>query len=285
MELSQAIELYQLARSHGVVVATDFEFRFVPEWRYFHDLLSSAMIADTIGKNIGKKRSIMISWLVQGRANPSRVWNWYSQKACGGGALGAIGSHSFDYVRWLFGDVARLCGQLNTAITQRPDHHGIMQPVDVDDSCNILLQLVDGTPVNLALSTIAYGGSGHWITVYGEHGTLTLGSSHPSDYVHGFTVRFLKAGQSESELLTIPEKYHLPKTFSDGRIAPVSAVFGAWLAEINQISNSHDSPLINSSMPSLKEGIYSQLLMDLTHQSHAQGTWLNVPQLAVLVDR
>ncbi len=284
LALNEALELEQLARSHGVIVATDFEFRFVPQWRYFHDLLSPAMISDTIGG----KRSIMISWLVQGRANPQRIWNWYSQKSCGGGALGAIGSHSFDYVRWLFGDVKRLCGQLSTAITQRPDADGVMQAVDVDDSCNVLLELVDGTPCNLALSTVAYGGTGHWLTVYGDQGTLTLGSSHPSDYVHGFTVSFLKAGQMESQILAIPEEYHLPKTFADGRIAPVSAVFGAWLAAINQ-QGSHQADNLGSlnhhlsmaNVPSLREGIYSQMLLDLTRESHEQRCWLDVPQLEI----
>jgi hypothetical protein len=31
--------------------------------------------------------------------------------------------------------------------------------------------------------------------------------------------------------------------------------------------------------PSFKEGVYSQLLMDLTHQSHETGTWVDVPNL------
>jgi hypothetical protein len=31
--------------------------------------------------------------------------------------------------------------------------------------------------------------------------------------------------------------------------------------------------------PSLREGLYSQLLMDLTHQSNETGTWINVPNL------
>jgi hypothetical protein len=34
-----------------------------------------------------------------------------------------------------------------------------------------------------------------------------------------------------------------------------------------------------SLVPSLKEGVYSQLLMDLTHKSHQQQSWLNVPNI------
>jgi len=32
-------------------------------------------------------------------------------------------------------------------------------------------------------------------------------------------------------------------------------------------------------VPSLREGAYSQLLMDLTHQAHARDCWLDVPDL------
>jgi len=31
--------------------------------------------------------------------------------------------------------------------------------------------------------------------------------------------------------------------------------------------------------PSLREGVYSQLLMDLTHESDATGCWVDVPSL------
>jgi len=30
--------------------------------------------------------------------------------------------------------------------------------------------------------------------------------------------------------------------------------------------------------PSLQEGVYSQLLMDLAHESNETGTWVNVPK-------
>jgi len=42
----------------------------------------------------------------------------------------------------------------------------------------------------------------------------------------------------------------------------------------------------NSLVPSLREGVYSQLLMDLTQESNATGTWVNVPELdKFLVER
>ncbi|NUN64868.1 Gfo/Idh/MocA family oxidoreductase [Pseudanabaena biceps] len=260
MNAQEAISLHQLAQEKQVIAATDFEFRCVPQWQYLKHLLDQ--------NHVGKKRLIKIEWLVQGRANPNRIWNWYSQKEFGGGALGAIGSHSFDYVRWLFGDIKSLCGHLSTRLNERPDADGNLRAVDADDSCNILLELADGTPCNISLSTVTHRGRGHWVTVYGENGTLVLGSSNQSDYVHGFSLRQGKLDRAEMEVMPIPQEYDFPKTYSDGRLAPVLAICDRWIKAIQS-----GSPMT----PSLYEGVWSQILMDLTRTSHHQRRWLDVP--------
>lgn len=268
MNVSEAIALYHLAAKHKVVAAIDFEFRLVPEWRYFKHLLDRNFV--------GKKRLITINWLVQGRSDPKRAWNWYSQKSCGGGALGALGSHTFDYISWLFGSVKRLFGQLSTAINERPHPDGGKRVVDADDTCNILLELTDGTPCNICISTVTHQGSGHWMTVYGDRATLVLGSGNTADYVHGFEVRQAEFGKTEMEVRQVPPEYHLPQIYPDGRLAPFMGVCDRFVNAIRT-----EVPMI----PSLSEGIYSQLLMDVTHQSHQQGKWIDVPSLESLLSR
>ncbi|MCA1903963.1 MAG: Gfo/Idh/MocA family oxidoreductase [Cyanobacteria bacterium KgW148] len=254
MNAQEAIELYHLAQAQNLVVAVDFEFRYVPQWRYFRSLLP----------RVGKKRLVQIEWLVQGRANPERQWNWYSQKQLGGGALGALGSHVFDYVSWLFGGIKRLCANLSTAISQRPDGAGNLQVVDTDDTCQIMAELVDGTPVTIVISTVAYHGRGHWLTVYGDDGTLVLGSGNLQDYVHGFEVHYAPSGKA-LEFLATPETF--PQTFRDGRLAP----FIALCQDFRQTIAGH-----STNLPTLKEGVYSQRLMDLCHQSHVSRSWVEV---------
>ncbi len=255
---SEAIALQELAKAKGLTAAVDFEFRFVPQWCYLKHLLAQAYI--------GEIRSIQIEWQVPGRADPQRIWNWYSQKSQGGGALGAVGSHTFDYVRWLFGEVKALTAQLKTTICQRPDQEGIMQLVDADDTCNILLALVNGTPCNIAISTVAYAGSGHWVTIYGDRGTLVLGSSNLKDYIHGFNLYYAAPNQ-DLEIMPIPSEYEFAHTYKDGRLAPFIALCDRLVFAIN-----HKIPMV----PSLDEGVNSQLLMDLAHQSHQLQKWMNV---------
>jgi predicted dehydrogenase len=260
----EAEELYHLANQNQVIVTTDFEFRFVPAWQLLAEYLQQDYV--------GKKRLIKIDWIVTSRANPEREWNWYSSKNMGGGALGSIASHSFDYINWLFGPVKRLSGYLTCAIPERPDpkDSGKLKPVDADDSCLIMLELADGTPCQLTISSVTYHGRGHWIEVYGEKGTLVLGSSNLKDYVHDFKLMVGMIDQPLTEI-PIPERLEFPKVYSDGRLAPFIRVVDNWVKSI-------DAGV--SFAPSLKEGLYSQLLMEITHKSCQSNRWIDVPQLS-----
>ncbi|BAU63009.1 oxidoreductase domain protein [Stanieria sp. NIES-3757] len=263
MNAAEIKELYHLAAQKGVVAIADFEFRFIPAWQLLAEHLQQGYV--------GKKRLIKIDWLVTSRADRDRPWNWYSRQDMGGGALGAVGSHAFDYISWLFGSVKRLSGYLSCAIPERPDPQagGELKPVNADDTCLIMLELADGTPCQLSISSVTYAGRGHWVEVYGEEGTLVLGSDNLKDYVHGFRLLAAPAGKALTEV-EIPKRLAFPQVFSDGRLAPFIRVIDRLVEAIDQGE---------SLVPSLKEGVYSQLLMDLTHQSNESRSWVDVPDL------
>jgi len=259
----EARSLYYLAAEKGVAALIDFEFRFVPPWQ----LLAEYLARDYVGT----PRLVKVDWLTASRANPERPWNWYAQKKRGGGALGAVGSHSFDYLNWLFGGVRRLSAQLRAMVPERPDPEagGERKPVDSDDTALLMLELADGTPCQLSISAVTYQGRGHWVEVYGDRGTLVLGSGNLNDYVHGFRFYAAPAGQPLAEV-AVPERLDFTQVFSDGRLAPFIRVVDRWVQAIDRGQ---------SLTPSLREGVYSQLLMDLTHQSSERNEWVSVPNL------
>jgi predicted dehydrogenase len=273
LTVNEARELYQLANrasqntinqgSSRVIATMDFEFRFIPAWQMLAELLATGYV--------GEKRLIKIDWLVSSRADANRPWNWYSQKDQGGGVLGAIGSHVFDYINWLFGAPQKLSGQLITGISSRPDPNesGKLKPVDADDSCTLMLELAGGTPCQVCLSSVTYQGRGHWVEIYGSKGTLVLGSDNQQDYVHGFRLWGSQAGEPLAEI-KIPQRLEFPQVYPDGRIAPFIRVVDKWVEAIDAGE---------SLIPSLREGVYSQLLMDLTQESNATGTWVDIPNL------
>lgn len=77
------------------------------------------------------------------------------------------------------------------------------------------------------------------------------------------------AGKSLTEV-EIPQRLAFPQVFTDGRLAPFIRVVDRFLESIERRE---------SLVPSLREGVYSQLLMDLTHQSSEKRCWVNVPDL------
>jgi predicted dehydrogenase len=258
----EAKELYQLAQQQNVIATLDFEFRFVPGWQYFAQLLSSGYV--------GKLRLIKIDWLGSSRADTSRPWNWYSNQAQGGGALGSLGSHAFDYIYWLFGPVRKLNAYLSTAIPERIDPaSGELKAVNTDDTCLLSLELADGTPCQISISAVVHAPRPHWLEVYGDKGTLVLGSEHQKDYIHGFRIWGSQIGQPLTEL-EIPKQLLFPQHYDDGRICAFIRVVNQW---VEAIENNQQNT------PSLREGVYSQLLMDLSHQSHESGRWVDVPNL------
>lgn len=259
---TEARELYQLAATKGVVANLDFEYRCVPAWQRLAELLQEGYV--------GQKRLIRIDWLMQSRADRQRGWDWYARKDQGGGALGALGSHTFDYIAWLFGPVQRLCAWLSTAIPERPDPaSGKWKPVDADDTCLLLLELADGTPCQVTISSVTYQGRGHWVEVYGDRGTLVLGSDNQKDYVHGFQLWSAPAGKPLSEV-EIPPRLAFAENYPDGRIAPFIRVVDRWVQGIERGQ---------AMTPTLRDGVYSQLLMDLTHRSSENNGWVDVPNL------
>jgi predicted dehydrogenase len=262
LSVAEAKELYNLAKIKGISGVLDFEFRFVPAWMRLSDLLAEEFV--------GQKRLVKIDWLVSGRADANRPWNWYARRDQGGGALGAIGSHTFDYIAWLFGPARRLCGALSTGISTRPDPEtGEPKAVDSDDTCRIMLDLADGTPCQITLSAVTHQGRGHWVEVYGDRGTLVLGSDNLKDYIHGFRLWTSRDGNPLTEI-EIPERLRFSQVYPDGRLAPFIRVVDHWVKSIDQG---------HTSAPSLQEGVYSQLLMDLTHRSHETGQWVDIPGL------
>jgi predicted dehydrogenase len=268
MNANEVKELYHLAKAQKLVAIADFEFRFIPAWQLLKQYLQQDYV--------GNKRLIKIDWLVTSRANPERPWNWYSRRDMGGGALGAVGSHAFDYIDWLFGRVKKLSGYLNCAIPERPDPKagGELKPVDADDTCLIMMELADGTPCQLSISSVTHAGRGHWVEVYGDKGTLVLGSDNLKDYVHGFKLMAAPAEKNLTEV-EIPKNLAFPQVFSDGRLAP-------FIRTIDLMVEAIDSG--TSLVPSLKEGVYSQLLMDLTHKSHHNRSWIDVPDLESFIN-
>lgn len=247
-----AADLHRLALQRRLAVAVDFEYRAVPLFQQLAQLLSQG--------TVGTPWLVKLDWLMSSRADPSRPWSWYSQAAAGGGVLGALGTHAFDMLHWLIGPSRGAQALLSTAIRERPlpGGEGRRMAVDADDIALVQLELETAlgcvVPAQVTLASVARHGRGCWLEVYGSEATLVLGSSRQTDYVHGFQLWCGEPGAQCLRQLTPDNELAFPRTWEDGRIAPVSRLMGWWERAIRQ-----GCPMV----PGLAEAVASQRICDL----------------------
>ena len=255
LETAQIEELQRLALAAGVTVAVDFEYRAVPAFQQLAALLAS--------NPIGTPWLVKLDWLMGSRADASRPWNWYSQRAAGGGVLGSLGTHAFDTLHWLLGPTRSVSASRSLAIPQRPLADGSGRPAAVDAEDIALLQLElelasgRSLPAQVSLASVTRPGRGYWIELYGSEGSLVLGSANQADYVHGFELsQAAGSGPAAGRFTPIAPDPQLafPHTWPDGRVAPVRRLIQWWAEAARE-----QRPM----RPGLAEAVLSQRVCDL----------------------
>jgi predicted dehydrogenase len=234
---AEADELEAAAAAARVPALVDFEFRGVPAFGRARELLEAGAI--------GRVLSLEVAWQLPSRLRVAGGPSWKDSAESGGGALLSLGVHSFDYVEWLLGPVARLAGWA------RP----LLGRGSADDACAALLELVDGTPVTLSISTVA-AGEGHVLRFFGEGGSLAVVNRELGDYMRSFWLA------RDGEPVFVPEP-----TDEDGRIAPFTEMARELVAALRENRQPE---------PSFREGARAQHLCEAVRRSGASGAWVTV---------
>jgi predicted dehydrogenase len=157
-----------LAAAHarpGLLALIDHELRFLPAVRHAKRLIVEGAI--------GAVRYAENRLVSSGRADPQRPWTWWSDAEQGGGALGAIGSHQVDTLRYLLGEepvAAR--GLIAALIAERPDSNGQLRAVTADDSSTFVMQFASGALATATAVLTTRHEEPSALTMYGSEGTL-----------------------------------------------------------------------------------------------------------------
>lgn len=170
MNAAEAEAMLEAARQRPHQLALiDHELRFLPVVRRARELVAAGAI--------GTLRHAAVRFVNNGRADPTRPWNWWYDASQGGGALGAIGSHQVDLLRYLLDDeVAEAHGFVATAIAERPDKSGQPRAVSADDYAAASLRFAGGALANLLTSAVAGVSEPNSLSIHGSQGTLNITS-------------------------------------------------------------------------------------------------------------
>jgi len=168
LDVMQSFEMTEAAAKHGVINVIDFELRFEPNRMRVKQLLADGFI--------GKPYHVEMHLPGSSRADPARPpWSWWSDAAQGGGGLGAQGPHMFDLLRWWFGEVTTLTGQVATWVKRRlATDSGEMLPVTSDDQWAVIAELAGGVLAVLFESRVMRHPTNPRIVITGSNGTLVI---------------------------------------------------------------------------------------------------------------
>ena len=164
LDVQQAEELTELAA--GRLALINYQLRWNPNRRKMRALYQDGFIGEVL--------HVRADLLLNTPGFQHRPYSWWSQTSCGGGVLGATGTHLIDNVQWMFGRIEAVSARLETFVKEREDVQGITHEVTSDDFAEVWLQLEGGAQVSLTVS-LALPGVARWLLeIAGSEGTLSL---------------------------------------------------------------------------------------------------------------
>lgn len=172
LNAAESARMVEKANAAGVLALIDHELRFLNSRRMMRGMLQTGAI--------GSVRHCNYVFRSDYRGIADRAWDWWSDAAMGGGALGAIGSHVIDSFRWMLSaEITQAFGMLTTHLKQRKDKAGGLHDVTTDDEAKLLFKIAGGPNISGAtgaasISVVEPGKYENRLEVYGTKGALMV---------------------------------------------------------------------------------------------------------------
>ena len=250
LSAEQGEELTALLEKKPVPHMICFSYRFMPAARYARHLIRSGAL--------GQLRHVFAQY-DQGWGNDeSRPLTWRFQKEQAGyGALGDLGSHLIDLIRFLAGEIETLNADMGVLMPERvlPDGGGT-GAVTVDDYTMFLAKLAGGVPATFETTRFAYGRRNFQrIEIYGSRGGLVytedLSNGEKHDSLEGcLTEEDFKANRFRR--LEIPQEFNCTQ-----------------MEAFERLLRGDESGLAAT----LGDGLICQRVMDCAARSARSGKW------------
>jgi predicted dehydrogenase len=259
---ADARAMVDAAARAGRVAMTGFNWRFPAAIQRFHALAAEG--------GAGRPFHISARWFAPRWADEGAAPTWRMDRAVAGqGAMGDMGVHLVDLVRWNFGEFARVCAHAGIAYASRPVPAGDRLQ-NAEDFCAIVGELVSGAQVTLEASRAARGVNEHAVEVFGSSGALAYRLTREGKLWYRGELR---AAAGDGPLQPVKLAAGLPRTAREGDPlevlgkATVTPLVARMLAAIRK-----GEP----ASPSFDDGYRAQLVLDAVDASLARKEWVDV---------
>jgi len=256
MNADEAREMLEESKEKNVLALIDHELRFLNGRRKAREMIQNG--------EIGLIRHLKYNFRAPHRGSADSPWNWWSDIESGGGALGAIGSHVFDSLRWFAdAEISSVFCQLQTHVKNRFDaESNAMREVTTDDEANLILRFADGeftedATANVSCSMVEYPAYQNRIEIFGTEGAARV--EYDGEFFIG------KAGEETWRKVEVD----LNEGVDGGRAGGWNNGFLAFATEIIQSLKEGRTEVENAA--TFEDGFQIQLLMDAARKSNETG--------------
>ena len=261
MGAAEAMEMAEAARRAGRVAMIGFNWRFPAAMQRFHVMAE--------GEHLGRLLHVNARWLGSRWADEGVPATWRMDRAQAGvGALGDMGVHLVDLVRWNFGEIEWVCAHAGIAYPARivPDAG---KSTDTEDFCTVMGELRSGAHVTLTISRTARGAAEHGIEAYGSKGALSYRLDREG--LRWYRGHLAAASDGGFEPVRVPTG--LSRTAGEGDPIEVTgkATIGPLVKRFLAGIRKGESP-----SPSFEDGVRAQEVLDAVSQSIESEAWVNV---------
>lgn len=165
---AEAAAMVEAASKNGVKLMVGHNQRFMPPHVKAKQILASGILGKVLTFRTSFGHPGPDGWSVDGASS----WFFRKEDAIMG-AMGDLGVHKSDLIRWLLEDeVSEVAAFIAT----------IDKPGDVDDNANVLLRMRSGAIGSLVASWTYYKGEDNSTVLWCEKGVMKIGT-HPDDQV------------------------------------------------------------------------------------------------------
>ncbi len=261
MDAGQARAMVEAAARAKRTAMTCFNWRFPAAMHHMHEMIEAG--------HLGRLFHVNLRWLGSRWADESAPATWRMDRAqAGHGAMGDMGVHTIDLIRWHFGEFARVAAHAGIAHPSRQAPGD--RPTDAEDFCSVIGELTSGGLVTITVSRAAHGGNDQTLEAYGTAGALRyrvardmkrwyLGSLEAASGNGGFEPVKLKAG--------------LPRSAGEGEQLEVigKALIAPLVKRFLKAMAKGQSP-----SPSFEDGLRAQAVLDAVLKAQRDGGWVRV---------
>ncbi|SET28407.1 Gfo/Idh/MocA family protein [Natrinema hispanicum] len=264
--LEDAEAMAAAAREAGddVPAGCAFNYRFVPAIQYAKRLLE----AGDLGEIHHVRGRYLQDWMV----DPEAPWSWRNDaEMAGSGALGDLGAHTIDLLRFLVGEIDRVSGHLTTFVDERPvEGAGTdeIRPVTVDDAYSAQLELENGAMGTIEASRFATGHKNdHTIEIHGSDGSLRFSLERLNE------LEVLRDGDRgyETILVTDEDDPYIDHWWPPGHVIGWEHLFVhenyEFLCAVADESEYE---------PNFADGLAAQRILDAIEKSDNRGEWISL---------